>query len=427
MTAQVVSVKGDRVTLQVEVHLSGSMLEMESSIQDAVNGVGMLATGEALRRFDTDGARIEFGGQKWFSKGCLPKLYQSPYGEVEVHRHVYQGSQGGKTVCPLERDARIVVTSTPRFAMQISHKFAAGSSVQVRRDLAQNHGRAVARSYVQGVAEAVGAIAQAKEETWRYSTPKLAHAVASVAIGIDGTCMLMCKDGYREAMAGTVSLYAKGGERLHTIYVGATPQYGKESFYRRMAGEIEHVKTLYPKATYAGVADGAACNWEFLGPHTDFQVLDFYHASEYLADVAKAAFPRDPAQREQWLTDACHNLKHKHGAPGRLLKEMQALSKGEQRMSEEVRKKLAAAITYFRNHKHQMNYAKYRAQELPIGSGVTEAACKTLVKQRLCNSGMRWVEKGAKVVLSLRALMLTDDRWEQFWGKINQYGFPVAA
>jgi len=427
VTAKIVSVKGERVTLQVEVELGGSMLEMESGIQDAVNAVGMVATGEALARFDTDGAAIEVGAQKWFSKGCLPKVYQTPYGEVEVHRHVYQPSRGGKTYCPLERDARIVVTSTPHFAMQISHKFAAGSSVQVRRDLAENHGRMVARSYLQGVAEAVGGIAQAKEEVWSYTTPKLGREVTSVAIGIDGTCMLMCHDGYREAMTGTISLHARDGERLHTIYVGATPEYGKASFYTRMTGEIEHIKALYPDATYAGVADGAVCNWEFLGSHTDFQILDFYHATEYLADVAKAAFPRNKVHREQWLNDACHNLKHKQGAATRLLKEMQALCEGGQRRSPEVREKLEAAVTYFRNHKHQMSYSKYRAQHLPIGSGVTEAACKTLVKQRLCNSGMRWVEKGAKIVLSLRALMLTPDRWEQFWAKINQYGFPVAA
>jgi len=425
--AEVVSVKGDRVTLQVEVKLGGSMLEMESSIQDGVNAVGTLASREALLRFDTDGAGIDIGGEKWSSKGRLAKVYQTPYGEVEVQRHVYQRSKGGKTYCPLERDARIVVTSTPRFAKQVSHKFAAGSSIQVRRDLAENHGRVVARSYLQGVAEAVGGIAQAREESWRYATPKLDRAVNSVAVGIDGTCMLMCQDGYREAMTGTVSLYAADGERLHTIYVGATPEYGKASFYTRMEGEIQHLKALYPEATYVGVADGAACNWEFLGPHTDFQVLDFYHAAEYLGDVAKAAFPRNKVQREQWLNDACHNLKHKQGAAGRLLKEMQTLSEGDQRLSGEVRDKLDAATTYFRNHKHQMSYAKYRAKHLPIGSGVTEAACKTLVKQRLCSSGMRWMEKGAKIVLSLRALMLTPDRWEQFWGKINQYGFPVAA
>ena len=425
MTAEVISVKEDQVTLQVEIKLGGTMLEMEASIQEAINAVGTLATREALHRFDTDGTDLAIGGEKWTSKGCLPKVYQTPYGEIEVERHVYQRSQGGKTYCPMERDARIVVTSTPRFAMQVSHKFAAGSSIQVRRDLAENHGRVVARSYLQGVAEAVGSIAQAKEETWRYATPKLDRVVRSVGVGIDGTCMLMCQDGYREAMTGTISLYGEDGERLHTVYVGATPEYGKASFYTRMAGEIQHIKTLYPEATYAGIADGALCNWEFLGSHTDFQILDFYHATEYLGDVAKVAFPRTKVQREQWLKDACHRLKHKQGAASRLLKEMEALS--ETPLSEAAREKLDAAITYFSNHKHQMSYSKYRAKNLPIGSGVTEAACKTLVKQRLCNSGMRWVEKGAKIVLSLRALMLTPDRWEQFWGKINQYGFPVAA
>lgn len=425
MTAEVVSVKGNRITLQVEVDLNGSMLAMETSIQDAVNAVGSLASRTALERFDTDGDPIVIGGERWTSKGHQPKVYQTPYGETEVRRHVYQRSQGGKTYCPLERDARIVVTSTPRFAMQVSHKFAAGSSIQVHRDLAENHARKVARSYLQGVAEAVGSIAQAKEETWHYATPSLDRVVKSVAIGVDGTCMLMCKDGYREAMTGTVTLYGQDGERLHTLYVGATPEYGKQSFFARMTHEIQHIKTLYPEATYAGVADGAKSNWDFLADHTDVQILDFYHASEYLADAAKAAFPRSKAQREAWLTGACHQLKHKQGAASRLLKKMQDLCK-EKRLPEEAGKKLDAAITYFRNHKHQMNYAKYTLQALPIGSGVTEAACKTLVKQRLCNSGMRWVEKGAKVVLSLRALMLTRDRWEQFWGKIDQYGFPVT-
>ena len=308
-------------------------------------------------------------------------MYQTPYGEVEVHRHVYQRSSGGKTYCPLEREARIVVTSTPRFAMQVSHKFAAGSSVQVRRDLADNHGRVVARSYLQGVAEAVGGIAQAQEEAWSYATPKLDREVTRVSIGIDGTCMLMCRDGYREAMRGTISLHARDGERLHTIYVGATPEYGKGSFYTRMAREIEHIKGLYPDATYAGVADGARCNGEFLGSYTDFQVLDFYPAAEYLADAATAAYPRSRVEREKWLNDACHNLKHKQGAATPLVKEMQALCERRQGLSREVRKKLEAALSYFRNHRHQMSYSKYRSKHLPnaeprtwaLGSGGTGA------------------------------------------------------
>jgi len=69
-----------------------------------------------------------------------------------------------------------------------------------------------------------------------------------------------------------------------------------------------------------------------------------------------------------------------------------------------------------------MNYAESIQENLPIGSGVTEAACKTVVKQMLCHSGMKWVEKGASVVLSLRTLILTPGRWQQFGEKLIYTG-----
>jgi hypothetical protein len=136
---------------------------------NTLNEAGCIATGEALKRFDTEGSAILIGGMKWTSKDEEPNYYQTPYGEVEVLCHVYQTSAGGKTFCPLERDARIVVTSTPRFAKVVAHKFACGGSTQVESDLAENHGRRVARSYLQNLAEAVGSIVQAKEETWLLS------------------------------------------------------------------------------------------------------------------------------------------------------------------------------------------------------------------------------------------------------------------
>ena len=110
MTTPSITRDGDRITIQVEVTLSGSMLACEESILDALNEAGSTATREALQRFDTDGARLELGGQLWFSQGRQPKYYQTPYGEVEIERHVYQRSHGGKTFGPLERDGRIVVT-----------------------------------------------------------------------------------------------------------------------------------------------------------------------------------------------------------------------------------------------------------------------------------------------------------------------------
>lgn len=81
-------------------------------------------------------------------------------------------------------------------------------------------------------------------------------------------------------------------------------------------------------------------------------------------------------------------------------------------------------MTYFENQMSRMSYAAHVEKQLPIGSGVTEAACKTLVKQQFCCSGMRWKEAGIKTVMSLRALVQTKGRWVQFWEKIERYGIP---
>ena len=87
--------------------------------------------------------------------------------------------------------------------------------------------------------------------------------------------------------------------------------------------------------------------------------------------------------------------------------------------------KLFEAIRYFRSNIKRMKYAENLARNLPIGSGVTEAAAKTIIKQRLCLSGMRWLNEGATIVLSLRALSQSGKRWNQFWEKISRYGFPI--
>ena len=89
-------------------------------------------------------------------------------------------------------------------------------------------------------------------------------------------------------------------------------------------------------------------------------------------------------------------------------------------------KALDAFMSYFRNNiaKSRMSYAENLEANLPIGSGVTESACKMIIKSRLCQSGMRWKEKGMGVVLSLRTLARSDGKWDQFWQKVNQYGFP---
>jgi hypothetical protein len=427
MPAAIVSRSGTAFTIRVEIAYGPSMLDAEETIQQRLNEAGTLATAEALGRSDTDGSPIQVGDTKLTSMGKVLKEYQTPYGVAPVERHVYQSSRGGRTYCPLDRNARIIGSSTPRFAKVVSHKYAEFGSSRVIEDLGENHGRAMARSFVQNVADSVATVAMAKEEDWEYALPEHEEPTATITIGMDGTCLLMCEDGWRETMVGTIGFYDREGERQHTIYLGATPESGKATFLGRLEREIGRVKAAYPQSRYVGLADGAKGNWDFLGRHTEVQVIDFWHAAEYLSDAADVLFARQPGAKRPWLESSCHRLKHEPGAARQLIRDLKRLAaeKGVAPDHPDVE----AAITYFTNQSKagRMDYPSLVGSKIPIGSGVTEAACKVLVKQRLCGSGMKWKEPGAAAVLSVRCLTYTTARWSQFWGKIDRNGFPVAA
>jgi hypothetical protein len=418
MEAEIIKTNSKSITIQVTIPLSEEMLDTEESIQQGVNLVGMLATQYALSQYDTDGSPINVGDKKYTTKGSQSKTYQCPFGEFELCRHVYQSNEGGSTYCPLDNDARILVFSTPKFSKMVSQKYSQTGSSQVQRDLKENHGRSISRTYIQDISRAVGNVACSK--SWKYTTGVEPSDVSSMGVSLDGTCMLLREDGWRQAMVGSISLYDKDGERLHTTYLAQSPEYGKETFYSDFTKEIENIKKAYPGKRCIGVADGASDNWKFLQSFVDVEVLDFFHAAEYLAKVSKAAFKRK-FEGKEWLKISSHTLKHEMSGAKTLLKEMKELIK--KKISREKKEEINGAITYFTNHLDQMNYSSYLSQNIPIGSGVIEAACKVIIKQRMCNSGMRWTGDGAKNVLVLRCFNETDGKWKQFWNKITKMGY----
>ena len=217
MPATIVSRSDTAFTIQIEIPYGSSMLEAEETIQGHLNEAGTRATGEMLQRFDTDGSPIPIADTKLTSMGRVLKEYQTPYGVAPVARHIYRSRRGGRTYCPLDRNARIVGSSTPRFAKMVSHKDAEFGSSRVIEDLRENHGRTVARSFVQDVADAVAAVALAQQQDWEYALPELGEPVETITIGMDGTCLLMGEDGWRETMVGTIGFYDRQGERQHTI------------------------------------------------------------------------------------------------------------------------------------------------------------------------------------------------------------------
>ena len=135
----------------------------------------------------------------------------------------------------------------------------------------------------------------------------LDKAITTIVVSLDGAYILIRDDGYREAMVGNISLYDVSGERQHTIYIGEAPEHGKGTFFQRLEQEISKIKKQYPDALYLGTADGAKLNWTFLEKHTSRQLLDFFHVTEYLANVAYAAYPgkTDKPKREAWLVERC--------------------------------------------------------------------------------------------------------------------------
>jgi len=423
MPAELIEQKDKTLTIQFTVTLTGQMLADEQALQQALNEAGCTAMVPVIKQFDTHGEPIWVNGVKHTVKDYASENYETPYGTVPVERHTYQTSKGGRAYVPLENDARMVLNSTPRYAQIVSGKYARFGADAICEDLLECNGRTISNNYAKKLSDYVGSVAQCYQTDWHYDLPEFDRPVASVSLGLDGTCMLMHNDGWREAMCGSIAFYDPEGQRLHTIYCAATPEYGKDAFKEKLDREIKRVQESYPNVLYIGLADGAKDNWLFLKRYTKHLILDFYHAREYISRAANAIFGRDKTSKAAWVEDWSHQLKHKQGAASRLIQELQSRRANLDRKNFIERdEELRLVIGYYSNNKNRMRYAYQLKHNLPFGSGVTEAACKILIKQRMCLSGSRWKEQGASCVLALRSLKLTKGRWQQFWGYVMKHG-----
>lgn len=434
-----------QVVIDITLPLDASMLEQENAIQSAVNQAGLVSTRLLLESHDADGrplvVRDEQGREMRLSAKGKPvaKEIETPYGAVSVARHVYQSSAGGACLVPLDQAAGLIGSATPKFAQMVASKVAEMPVRRVVRDLADNHQRAVSLEQLQQVSGRVGELARAQQEHLPMEQSGLpsARRVRTITLGVDAASMLMntLDDGqardrrksrrldWRMAMVGTISFYDAQGERLHTLYAAQSPpesvQEGKEAFWQQMEEQVAKIKALYPKARYTGVSDGAPDLLTWLKKHTEEQVLDYYHAAGYL-DLAAPAFYQEPEEASAWAAVARQDLLEAPGAASTLLAEMVARREAHGAcLSQAQSAGLDKAIGYIEPRLERMDYAKLRAQGIPIGSGVTESACKLIIKHRMCGPGMRWSHRAADHVLALRCLLHSDGMWRVLWSKLS--------
>lgn len=203
---------------------------------------------------------------------------------------------------------------------------------------------------------------------------------------------------------------------LHsTTYVATTQRV--EPFGIMMQTEFRRrFKGPPPEVVYLG--DGAAWNWELQRTYfpRSIGIVDFYHAAEHVAQVAGLVHDRHSRQgrrlRRRWV-----KLLLKGRMDCFLIQARKAFPEAQKESGEK-------ALAYFTKNRERMRYKDFRDRNLFIGSGVVEAACKTIVAQRLKGSGMHWSEKGLSHILAIRTAILSR-RYDEFWCTIQS--LPAAA
>jgi hypothetical protein len=147
-------------------------------------------------------------------------------------------------------------------------------------------------------------------------------------------------------------------------------------------------------------------------PLVEVVILDFWHVSDHLGELARTLHPHDEEKAKEQKGQWCNVLKHEGGR--KLIRLLEALPLPERRPA--LRAKHAEVLGYLKNNVSRMDYPAYLANGWLIGSGSVESACKTVVAQRLKLAGMRWREPGTDAVCHLRALYKSErSQWELFW------------
>ena len=169
------------------------------------------------------------------------------------------------------------------------------------------------------------------------------------------------------------------------------------------ATACRHHADLYEELVF--VCDGAVWIWHLIERHFPqaVQIVDWYHASEYLPPIAEAAFGQGTPEYDDWLEQARTLLWE--GEIDDLIHDCKLLATGP--ASEAVR----IAATYFTNNHQRMDYARFRREGYFIGSGTVESAGKQIAGMRLKRAGARWTENGAIHTAKARAAWLSDD-WD---------------
>jgi hypothetical protein len=428
--------------------------------------VAIELTNEAVRRrLERDLKEIEDGFDEEILVDGTPfrrhlegeGSYHSLCGSLRVARYTYRevGVRNGPTVVPLELVAGIVESATPAlgFSVALGH-----GEADMRRHEEMLHaaGRVPpSRTTMETMALRIGRAAQQAAPEIECSLRRSEGVPAKVrgaAIGLDRTAVPMEEPrpegqvpnttrktrtkprvrkapapvdvNWRMAYVGTFTLVDSDGEAVATRRYTATPAEDPRALVKHIMADLRHALRQDPALRVAAIQDAAPELWNLVRAALAVEPLasrwdegiDIYHLYEHLGTALKL-IERKKADRKATMARWKENLRDHDCAIDVI--EIELLNAYHSLPPGATASKLWEELVYIRNNKDRMRYATLQRRGLPVGSGVTEGACKSVIARRAKGCGQRWHEDGLGAALTLRAIHRSD-RLPRFWKSLSR-------
>ena len=382
--------------------------------EDRVHHLFIAAERAVLRRelaqLDVDRPALTIAKQRYHRVLRATETYTSAVGPITVMRTLYRAGKE-QAVVSLELRAGIIGGHwTPRAAHQASFLVAHMTPREGAETLRELGNMNPSKSSLDRLPKQLSSRWEEQREAFEEAL-RAQHSVpaeaTTLAVSLDGV-MAPMQDGarqakrararaagrptkgpagYREVGCGTVSFYDCAGQRLSTLRCARMPEAKKATLKQMLSATVNAALAQRPDLELVKLADGAHDNWSYLGqlaPQAakSTELVDFFHAAEQLKAATDAAYGENSTRGRVQYETYRHALRHETGGVERVIRGLRYL-----RCKHWRRKRIGEVLGYFRRNRRRMDYAEAAQRGLPIGSGVVEAACKTLVTERLKRSG----------------------------------------
>ena len=428
----------------------GDYKSVSGALRELTYSTAAVAIKDYMESFDPQANSIIVDGESAFFKETSRKSFHVGFGVVEIQRRVYR--RGGKTVVPLDvlfdvEDGYFM----PDIREALLHSVATVSPGELVENLAKFHPSPPSATAVKRLVAEEGALMEESRSKLSAAT-SLAHripdGVEALVVSMDGASprvrleeqgIATNKSEFKIGMAGTVGVYGpaeadKDGvlrrERLVSNSFARMPSQCYPEFKEILDAEARMLsEALPPEVARILLMDGATHLWKHVEWNPVYgcfrKLVDFFHASEHLHLAAETIFGVGMQGAKAWEESWKKALLEDDDGVVRLIRSMEYYA--SKRMLKSRRKILVSQIGYFKNNKDRMSYASFRRDGLPIGSGPVEACCKTLIKTRMCRTGMSWKLDKGQAVLTLRGYRKSgtwDIMWKA-WSEIRKKDSPI--